>query len=464
MKGLFWRVFVWYLATTVIVLGIGVGITMWTDPEFRFKRAVSLSQEGIDSQARTAVQDWKQGGASRLRDGFRKLGRPRYLFAATGRELSGSPVPPPINDLVKRTWSSHVIELEIVPPETYAAVKVSAGPETFVYVRALANDRRLRLMPLPIPMWSRLALALFTASLICVLFAHYVTSPLTRLRKATRDFASGNLSVRIGTGRPFNRGDEFADLARDFDHMATQTENLLLAQHRLLGDISHELRSPLARLQLALEIARRKAGPDAEKPLNRIEQEAEKLNVLIGQILRSARMEQLKPGAKKLFDLSLLVREVAEDADFEASGSERRVLVENNESGLVNGDRELLRSAIENVLRNAIRYTPSATEVRVDVKREDAAHALVTVRDHGPGVPEEALPHLFEPFFRVNTARDRDSGGAGLGLAITRHVLSAHGGTVRATNCDGGGFEVQLELPLTVPEAATRNGIKFRAS
>ncbi len=462
MKGLFWRVFVWYLATTALVLAIGIGLTMWSDPEFRFRRAVSLSQEALHSQAQAAVAAWKQGGKKALAAAFQKSARPRFLFDSSGMELSGSRQPANIQRLVQRTLSSSVIELEVLPPETYAGVKVIDAGNTYVYARALATDRGFRFLPLPLPLWARLALGVFTASLICFLFAHYVTSPLTRLRAVTREFASGNLQVRIGTGKPFNRGDEFTDLARDFDHMAVQTENLVLAQQRLLGDISHELRSPLARLVLALEIARRKAGPEAESSLNRIEQEADKLNLLIGQILRSAKAEQWRPGAKKLFDLSRLVKEVADDADFEATGNDRRVLVANNDLSLVNGDREMLRSAIENVLRNAIRYTPGRTDVQVDLQLVNGTHAQVTVRDQGPGVPEAALPHLFEPFYRVNDARDRDSGGAGLGLAITRHVIAAHGGSVRATNREGGGFEVQMDLPLTMPDLARGNGIKFR--
>ena len=464
MKGLFWRVFLWYVATTAAVLGIGIGLTMWSNPDYRFRRAVSVSQEAIQSQAQVAVGAWKHGGTGELTRSFQRSVRGRFLFDASGNELSGNRLPAHMQELVKRTLSSDVIELEILPPNTYAAVKVTANGSPYVYARVLATNEGFRFLPFPLPLWARLALGVFTASFICFLFAHYVTSPLIRLRAATREFASGNLQVRIGTGKPFNRGDEFTDLARDFDHMAVQTENLVLAQHRLLGDISHELRSPLARLQLALEIARRKAGPDAEKPLNRIEQEAEKLNTLIGQILGAAKAEQMKPGAKKLFDLSRLVKEVADDADFEASGTDRRVLIDNNELSLVHGDREMLRSAIENVVRNAIRYTPGRTEVRVDLQKVNGTHAQVTVRDHGPGVPQNALPHLFEPFYRVNDARDRDSGGAGLGLAITRHVISAHGGIVRATNREGGGFEVQMDLPLKVLETASRSGIKFRSS
>ncbi len=464
MKGLFWRVFAWYVATTAVVLAIGIGLTMWSDPEYRFRPAISVSQEAIRSQAQAAVDTWTAGGSAALRASFNKNARRRYLFDSTGVELSGREAPARLLDLIHRTIGSAVIEIGILPPETYAAVRVVAGGRIYVYARVLASSGGFHFLPFPLPLWARLALGVFTASLICFLFARYVTSPLTRLRAVTREFAGGNLQVRIGTAKPFNRGDEFTDLARDFDHMATQTENLVLAQHRLLGDISHELRSPLTRLVLALEIARRKAGPDAEKSLNRIEQEAEKLNTLIGQILNTAKAEQSKVGVKKLFSLAGLVREVSDDADFEATASNRRVLVEATEPGLVHGDREMLRSAIENVVRNAIRYTPEQTNVRVKVVKVSATHALVRVRDDGPGVPEDALPHLFEPFYRVNDARDRDSGGAGLGLAITRHVISAHGGTVAANNREGGGFEVQINLPLAVPELASRTSRKTRVA
>jgi two-component system sensor histidine kinase CpxA len=268
----------------------------------------------------------------------------------------------------------------------------------------------------------------------------------------------------VGDAKPFNRKDEFSDLARDFDNMASQIENLVLSQQRMLGDISHELRSPLTRLIIAVEMAGRKAGPGAAQYLTRIEQEAERMNVLIGEILRTAKTEQLKPGPRRLFDISNLVRDVAADAEFEAAASDRRVVVRQCDPGLIHGDRESLRSAVENVLRNAIRYSPAGSEIAVSLQRAEPARARVTVRDHGPGVPEESLVHLFEPFYRVNDARDRDSGGAGLGLAITRQVVKAHGGSVSAANCADGGLQVTIDLPLKTPDGAMRSGIRFRAS
>jgi two-component system sensor histidine kinase CpxA len=462
MKGLFWRVFAWYLGTTIVLLALGIGILRLTDPEFSFNRSVSVSRTTIQNQAEEAVRTWDRGGQAALRASFDKAVRARYLFDSKGHELSGRPLPGHLEDLMLRTQSSSAIELEFLAPETYAALSLTVDGKRYVFVRALPREERFRLVGRPLPLWGRVGLGLFTASIICLVFALYVTSPLKRMRAATREFASGNLQVRIGSAKPFNRGDEFTDLARDFDNMASQIQNLVLSQQRLLGDISHELRSPLARLQIALEIARRKAGPVAETSLNRIEQEAERMNSLIGQILRTAKNEQLVPGARKLFDLSNLVREVAEDADYEATAKERRVLVEGNDLSLIHGDRELLRSAIENVVRNAIRYTPEQSAVIIDLRKVDPAHATVTVRDQGPGVPEQSLGKLFEPFYRVNDARDRNSGGAGLGLAITRQVVTAHGGNVKAANGLGGGLEVTIDLPLKMPEAQTRTRIKFR--
>jgi two-component system sensor histidine kinase CpxA len=360
---------------------------------------------------------------------------------------------------VERARSGDGIELEMSGADAVAAVRVEDRRKEFIFVRGFPREQRFQTHAMPL--WARAVLGVFTASVICLLFAHYVTAPLRMLRRATREFAEGNLQVRISGTKPFHRGDEFADLARDFDNMASHIQNLVLAQQRMLGDISHELRSPLTRLQVALEIARRKSGPEAEPPLNRIETEAERLNTLIGQILHAARVE-LAPGSKKLFDLAILVNEVAEDADYEASAHDRHVRVGANEMAVVHGNRDLVRSAIENVVRNAIRYTPQSTDVSIDLKRLNGSQAVVTVRDRGPGVPEDAIPHLFEPFYRVNAARDRDSGGAGLGLAITQHVVQAHGGSIRAANGAEGGLQVEIQLPLKVPEVANRRSIRFR--
>jgi two-component system sensor histidine kinase CpxA len=228
--------------------------------------------------------------------------------------------------------------------------------------------------------------------------------------------------------------------------MAERIESLIEAQRRLLGDISHELRSPLARLSVALGLARRQAGDRAASSLDRMEREAERLNDLIGQLLSLSRLES---GAERIdshkIDLARLVREVAEDADFEARSRNRSVRILSVDECSVEGNHRLLASAIENVVRNAARHTAEGTQVEISLRCNDRAR--IVVRDHGEGVPESMLGNIFRPFYRVEDARDRQSGGSGLGLAITERAVRLHGGEVRAENAEGGGLIIEISLP-----------------
>jgi signal transduction histidine kinase len=303
----------------------------------------------------------------------------------------------------------------------------------------------------------RMGAILLTAGLLCYGLARYLTAPVLRLRDATHRFAGGDLSARVGP-TVSHRRDEIAELGRDFDRMAERIETLLTSQRQLLSDVSHELRSPLARLNVALGLARQRSGPEAEAPLDRIEEEAEQLNSLIGRVLALARFESgaVEP---ELGDVQLdrLVADIAADADFEADPKGTSVRVEAVAPARVTGNEALLRSAIENVVRNAVRYTAAGTDVQVSVTRETggdgargpgAAGVVVTVRDHGPGVPDDQLGELFKPFYRLAGARDRQSGGTGLGLAIAERAVRLHGGSVRAANAPGGGLVVEIRLPL----------------
>jgi two-component system sensor histidine kinase CpxA len=290
-----------------------------------------------------------------------------------------------------------------------------------------------------------------TGGIVCYGLARYLTNPVRQLRGATHKLANGELSVRVGR-RLAKRGDELGDLGRDFDLMAQQLEAQVAGQRRLLRDISHELRSPLARLNVALGLARRQSGSDATPSLDRIERESERLNEMIGQLLTISRLES---GAQAIpaetVDLAVIVRGVAEDANFEARARGRRVRLTACEACKLAGVPALLRSAVENVVRNAIRYTAEDTEVEVALRprmEDGKAMAVVSVRDHGPGLPEAALGEIFRPFYRVGNARDRESGGAGLGLAITDRAVRAHKGSARAVNVADGGLLVEILLPL----------------
>ncbi len=306
----------------------------------------------------------------------------------------------------------------------------------------------------------RLLAVFLTAGILCYGLARYLTAPVLRLRDATHQLAGGDLSVRVGPAVG-KRRDELADLGRDFDVMAERIESLLTTQRQLLSDVSHELRSPLARLNVALALARQRSGDEAAGPLDRIETEAERLNVLIGRVLALARLESGVTAPEFVHvDLSRLVDDIAVDADFEAKAKKAAVTLAFSEPCSVQGNEPLLRSAIENVVRNAIRYTDSGTDVEIglalaDIVADDSVGdgaasscAVVSVRDHGPGLPEDQLVHLFEPFYRIADSRDRESGGTGLGLSITERAVRLHGGTVEARNAADGGLIVEIRLPL----------------
>jgi two-component system sensor histidine kinase CpxA len=230
--------------------------------------------------------------------------------------------------------------------------------------------------------------------------------------------------------------------------MAGRIEDLVKSQQQLLADISHELRSPLARLSLALDLARRRLG-DGVPEHQRIEREVQRLNDLIEQLLTMTRLHgHPDQFAAEALDLRGIVHEVAEDARFEAEAGGRWVVVAGDCDTRTRGNRALLRSALENVVRNAIRHAPPNTEVTIQMERlSGSGRLLITVRDRGPGVPALALGRLFDPFFRVDAGRDRNSGGVGLGLAIVRQAMLAHGGNASAQNHPGGGLVVELELP-----------------
>lgn len=297
----------------------------------------------------------------------------------------------------------------------------------------------------------RLLAVLLIGALFCYLLARYLVTPVVKLRDTTHELADGNLSARVSHSL-IKRHDEIGYLGRDFNLMAGRIESMVELQRRLLRDISHELRSPLTRLGVALELVRRRAGPEAGPGLDRIARESESINGMIGQLLTLSRLES---GTDRLnnvrVDLCALVQDVAGDADFEAQSRNRSVHVVTCEDCTMTGVAELLRSAIENVVRNAVHYTAEGTAVEIALRCEDVEskrYAVINVRDHGKGVPDEAIEEIFRPFYRVEDARDRQSGGTGLGLAIAARAVFSHGGTIKAANASGGGLVVEMSLPI----------------
>ncbi len=284
-----------------------------------------------------------------------------------------------------------------------------------------------------------------------------LTRPVGALREAVRELRRGNLAARVAP-RLAARRDETGELAREFNAMAERVEALIANQRRLTRDVSHELRSPLARLHVALELARtRPAGGEpgaASAALDRIAREAERLDGMLEQLLVLSRLDAGDaPAGRERVDLAEVLASAVEDARFEASSRAITIAADLTPGCAADASPPLLASALDNVLRNAVRYSPEGGTVDVSLARVEAAPgqtamARIRVRDRGPGVPEQDLPRIFEPFYRVDPARDRASGGAGLGLAIAARAAAAHGGTIAARHADGGGLEIELRLPL----------------
>ena len=302
-----------------------------------------------------------------------------------------------------------------------------------------------QLSPPPFP-YRGVAFAIVISGLVCFAVARYLARPLQLVRDASYRLAAGDLQARAGPAVGHRR-DEIGDLVRDFDAMATRIEALVRAQSQLLSDISHELRSPLARLNVALELARRKSATDLGPDLDRIEHEAERMNDLIGRVLALARAENDQRATRTPLALVEIIEQVTDDAGYEAQRQHKAVVVVVRATPIVNGESRLLASAFDNVLRNAIRHAPEQSVVDVTLDRT-TTHAVVTVRDRGPGVPAAELERIFMPFQRIGPARDSESGGVGLGLAIARRSIGVHDGTITADNVEDGGLRVTIRLPL----------------
>ncbi len=484
MRTLFFKIFLsfWLSHLLVVMLLFSVLKAALESRDAADPRgAAPLPSQALEGAARLSAAAFESGGTktlaaqlNRIRD---KTGLSSVLLDSSGRSLArstGNAVPARGLDLARLAARSGQAEFAPVGPDIVGARPVRSGGRLYVLVAqssagggTLLGGRRLRFES------ARLLAVLLGALVVAWGLARYLTAPVVKLRSTAQQLASGDLSARVGP-QMGSRRDELAELGRDFDLMAERIEGLMMSerrraesQHRLLADISHELRSPLARIAFALELAH---GDDGQTPkyLERIERESGRLNELIGQLLTLARLEsggEISRGVS--IDLARLVKDVAEDADFEARRRDCRVHTVQLDECRLQGAPDLLRSAIENVVRNALRYTREGSTVQVSLQHASAqllspqapAEAVIRVRDFGPGVPESSLSEMFRPFYRVEDARDRQSGGTGLGLSITQRAVRLHGGSVRACNAPDGGLEIELRLPL-VPAASAAASVE----
>jgi two-component system sensor histidine kinase CpxA len=429
VRSLFAKILVWFLGTILVTLAATVLTTALTYDEFSTREAPFSML--LNLQVREAQHAWEHGGPEELRAALQRFREVTHASQARLTDSNG---------------------IDLLTGQSYAAKMASAqGPIHFSLRRGrtfarMSADGKYCLMVVRVNWYFWFLqpahfLVILLAVLLCYLLAHYLTAPVRRLREAVDRLGRGDLTARAEESRK----DELGDLAASFNRMADHIQTLLAAERRLLFDISHELRSPLARLSVAVELAR---GDDASAPpLDRIQKEADRLNSLIRQMLEVTRAEgdAARLNAEPM-RLDELVSELMDDCSIEAQAHGCGLDLTSCGAVTLDGDRELLRRAVENVMRNAIRYAPVESKVQVTLEN-GGGWAKIRVRDYGPGVPEEALPRIFDPFYRVEQDRDRKSGGVGLGLSIARRAVELHKGKLRASNASPG-LLVEIELPV----------------
>jgi len=451
MRSLFLRIFLSFWLALALFVVLAILATAAMRPTRQISAVEALQPRFLGE----AVDAYQSGGSGKLREYLRSLHDTQRIHAILFNEqgnLVGHPIAPWFTEVANgQRHTADTLWGHLNPH--FQMLKVSMTGQDghrYTLVTELPPGETAMFGPNGIPGLGIL-IAVLTSGIVCYFLARYLTSPIIRLRQATQKLASGDLSARVG-GRISSSSDEISQLVRDFDKMAEQIETLVNAQSRLLKDISHELRSPLARLTVALELARQRTGPDAQSVLDRISLESSRMNELIGSLMTISRLES---GAREIrktaVNLEQVVDEVTRDAAFEAQARNCQVEAEILDELPVVGDPALLRSAIENVVRNATRYTPEGTTVKIRAeiaKRGSLREAVIRVSDAGPGVPEDSLDKIFRPFYRIDDARVRSTGGVGLGLAITDQAVRLHGGSVRASNLPEGGLNVEIRLPL----------------
>lgn len=444
---LFWKLF---FALLLSLLGIAAASSWFSQRWLLQTQQTEQRLNQLASYADTSANLYVEEGPEALRRWLRRTMQQQqfrgFLLDNEGMNVMGRRVPLALSAQIETAMRANKAIKQVRPPHMFAIVPVSTTRGQYYWVAssliapdAMQDNRQATLV-------FQLLLALSLVLLVSWLLSRMFTRPIRQLQMSASHLGSGRMETRTPEALAARR-DELGELARSFDAMAAQLQGLMGSHKQLLRDVSHELRSPLARLTVALELARDTAGDAAQEDLSRIGREAERLNELIGEVLSLARFEQGAIEAEmKDLDLTALLGEVAADAAFEAEAAGKRVETGSMPACRMLGDRLWLHRALDNVLRNAVRHTAAGTAVQVGMQRSDD-HVEISVRDHGPGVPETALAHIFEPFFRAEEARSRSGGGYGLGLAIAQRVVELHAGSITAGHTPDGGLQIGFRFP-----------------
>ncbi|MDX2426928.1 MAG: ATP-binding protein [Cycloclasticus sp.] len=446
MGRLFWKIFFGFWLT-LLITGAAVGTLVWKHNQERIEQLeVLVNSPRADMSVNAAANVLEKEGTLALKELLQRrrtrFNRPSSMFIINddGVDLLGRP----ISDIMLRKAREALNN----PQQSAIQQVVSPQGERFLLFIPRRDHPAMHQrngFPMHLPLLP--LLIMFIGSLLfSVGLAWYITRPILLLRQATNRFADGKLDTRV---MPFigARNDEITDLAKDFDHMAEQVQQLIASQKRLLNDVSHELRSPLARLQVAVEMSRQQPQKSNEL-MQRIEKESQRLNELVGELLTLSRLEaDVGNHENDYFDINGLVESIANDARFEANSQEKQVNFKPSKEVLLNGSIELLRRAIENVIRNAVYYTPEISQVDISLEHEKNV-VEINICDNGKGVSEAELPQLFQPFVRVNANEQNvKTPGYGLGLAIARRAVELHQGSISAHNRKKGGLCIKIRIP-----------------
>lgn len=433
MRSLYIKILGWFLLTIATSLGLFI-VTARSAADRTIRQKGNPFMKMAAMQLHDAREAYESGGSLQLAQYLAKLQTfmeaEHYLVDSAGR------------DLVTGQDRSELLA-SADPPGTRPAP--TGG--RFVVTTATADGKYHLIVtgPPPLSPWifaPYFLLVLAVVALLCWVFAITMASPLRKMANAVDRFGGGDLNVRLHSPRK----DEIGELARAFDTMADRIQTLMTAERRLLQDVSHELRSPLARLSFAAQLV--KTAQDRNAAVARLHREIDRITELVSTLIQMTRAEG-DPAAQRSerIALSELVREIAEDCRLEAATQDCQITVEAPPELQLAGDPELVRRAIENVIRNAVRYSPTGATVELKLsRREDTAR--ITIRDYGPGVPDDALGRIFSPFFRVDDSRNSDTGGVGLGLAIAYRAVQLHNGEIRAANAHPG-LLIAMDFPVS---------------
>lgn len=456
-RNLFFRIFLWFIMALVLLAVLGILVAYLTHEDFSRISTQRDMEETFAAVEQPAMEILSREGLGSATSFLYKEGHKRrlllMLLPLEGDRIDSIPTPPDFPTArISRTaltMDPGTLDFSFKRPFSILLKRLEIQGEAWVLVGA-----RMKRPLIPFHggnPWRgifQIILILLVGAGACYWLARHITRPVQGLQQTVSGLAEGNLAQRV-PGTITARRDELGDLARNINVMAARLEEMVTSQHRLIRDISHELRSPLTRLGLALELSAMKDPPiDKDVLFNRMEQETHRIRSMVNQLLDLSYMETARRQVnEEEIDLSSLLSDIRNDVLIEAEYSHCGIILVTPDTATMNGRRDLLRSAFENVIRNAIAYTEPWMDIKITLKRDEEQFVL-TVADRGPGVPEADLPYLFDPFYRVDSARARETGGVGLGLAITERAVHLHGGTITATNRPEGGLCITILLPL----------------